>query len=136
MRVDLTVEAIMTNPVTALKLGDSIGGCRETMGVAAVRYAPVVDEHDHFIGCVSNRDLHRATQQGLGTIADIVSRTAHTVRPTTPALQAVRIMIDQGMACLPVVGPDERLIGIVTESDVLALAHRLLLAREPRQAES
>jgi CBS domain-containing protein len=48
-----------------------------------------------------------------------------TVPPETPTLDAIRIMRNQKVACLPVV-KDGRLIGMVTETDMMEIARELL----------
>lgn len=124
---DWTVKSFMTTPVKGLSPSDSIGQCREAMDLISVRHVPVVDAHNHVIGIVSNQDLHRATQMGCGRIADIPLRVVCTVRPTTPVLEAIESMIEHGFGSLAVVGPNEQLVGMLTEADVLAIARRALL---------
>jgi len=124
---DCTVERFMTTPVRALRPSDSIGQCREAMDLISVRHVSIVDDHNHVIGIVSNQDLHRATQMGCGRIADIPLRVVCTVRTTTPVLEAVESMIEHGLGSLAVVGPNEQLVGMLTEADVLAIARRALL---------
>lgn len=43
-----------------------------------------------------------------------------TVTGTTPLASAARTMLDRGIGCLVVVGPDQRLQGILCESDFTA----------------
>ena len=41
------------------------------------------------------------------------------VRSSTPATEVIARMADAGVHHLPVVGDDERLLGVVTQSDVI-----------------
>ena len=50
-----------------------------------------------------------------------------TVAPDTPTLEAMRIMREQRVGCLPVVA-GERLVGIVTVRDLLDVSAALLEA--------
>jgi CBS domain-containing protein len=81
---------------------------------------------------VSQRDLLRAslsTVMGLPreerssfldgvTIAEVMSVPPLSVAPDTPVRKAAGMMAERKVGCLPVV-EDERVIGIVTETDVL-----------------
>ncbi|MDQ0381162.1 CBS domain-containing protein [Amycolatopsis thermophila] len=51
---------------------------------------------------------------------DIMSRPVTTVTPDVPAKEAARILSTHGFTALPVVDDDERLVGIVTEADLIA----------------
>lgn len=114
-----------------LKATDSIGRCREEMDRTSLRNVPVVDDDHRVIGYVSNRDLCRATRRGLGLVADILTAEVCTVRPWEPALRAVEHMITQKVGCLAVVGPDERLVGVITETAFLLVARHALTEDEP-----
>jgi CBS domain-containing protein len=50
---------------------------------------------------------------------DIMSRPAITVHPSTPIRQAAAIMTERVITALPVVDAEERLVGIVSEGDLL-----------------
>lgn len=56
--------------------------------------------------------------EGMRAI-DIMSRPVVTVTPDVSAKEAARILAAHGFTALPVVDDDERLIGIVTEADLL-----------------
>ncbi|MEO6084005.1 MAG: CBS domain-containing protein [Umezawaea sp.] len=50
---------------------------------------------------------------------DVMSSPAITVRPTTPVKAAIGLITSHGFTALPVVDADDRLIGIVTEADLV-----------------
>lgn len=50
---------------------------------------------------------------------DVMTREVVTVGPDTSAKYAGELMAEHGFAALPVVDPDDRLLGIVAEADVL-----------------
>lgn len=58
---------------------------------------------------------------------DVMSRPVTTVTPTTRAKHAANLLALRGFTALPVVDDDERLVGIVTEAD-------LVRGRFPRDA--
>jgi CBS-domain-containing membrane protein len=50
---------------------------------------------------------------------DLMTTPVVTVGPDTPAKEAVRLLTGHGFAALPVVAPDDRLLGVVSEADLL-----------------
>jgi CBS domain-containing protein len=127
-RKRLTVEDLMSTAVISLNEVDTVGRAHLEMHVASIRHIPVVDGRNHVVGILSNRDLIRALAEGRTQvpIGQIMTRTVRTVRSTTVAYDAVTMMIDGKIGSLPVVGDDEQLVGIVTETDFLAVAQQAL----------
>jgi CBS domain-containing protein len=54
----------------------------------------------------------------------------HTVQSFTPLKQALGIIVENKVGCLPVVEKDGRLIGIITETDVVRFAFDKVAAEE------
>lgn len=54
--------------------------------------------------------------------ADIMTRDPATVRVDAPLSEAVQLMLDRRISGLPVIGSDGRLVGMLTESDLLQRA--------------
>jgi CBS domain-containing protein len=106
-----------------------------------IRHVPVEDAAGRLVGVVSHRALLQLLAGGaarahggagepaaagsLPTVASIMRADPVTVTPETEALEAMRIVRDARVGCLPVVA-GERLVGIVTERDLLEVAARLL----------
>ncbi len=123
------VEDFMTTAVITMRETDTIGRVDLEMHLAAVKHIPVVDAQSHVLGILSSHDVLRAYAHGLGKpipVAQFMSRRPLTVRPSTPAYEAVALMLEQKIGALPVVGDDEQLVGIVTATDFLAVAHHAL----------
>ena len=55
-----------------------------------------------------------------GRVEDIMSTPVKAAGPETPIAQLVPFMSDQGLHHLPVVDADGRVVGMVTQSDVMA----------------
>ena len=52
---------------------------------------------------------------------DIMTKSALTVKRSTPIFEAVEVMVQNKITGLPVVDDDMKLVGILTEKDVLGL---------------
>ncbi|MDF2977079.1 MAG: Magnesium transporter MgtE [Actinomycetospora sp.] len=50
---------------------------------------------------------------------DIMSRPVVWVRPDTPVSEAAAMLVEQGYSSLPVVDPDDGVVGIVGEADLV-----------------
>jgi CBS domain-containing protein len=68
-------------------------------------------------------------------VAEIMSRHVLTVPPDARVELAAGFMLDQHIGGLPVCGPDGRLVGIVTESDLLRRAETGTERHRPRWLE-
>jgi acetoin utilization protein AcuB len=108
------------------------------------RHVPVVD-HQTLVGIVSDRDVKQAmvSLAGAGaagadlehareqlTASEIMGRTVTTIGPMDTVEEAARLMATQKISALPVI-EDGRLVGIVTETDVLELFVRAMGVLEP-----
>lgn len=70
-------------------------------------------------------------------VHDVMSREVHPVRPDTPLAEAVELLLDKVYRTLPVVDENGRVIGILTDGDLLKRAKLLATSaqRELTQAE-
>jgi CBS domain-containing protein len=140
------VRDLMTDPVVTLGLGDTLAQAETTMLRARVRHLPVTDGGERLLGLVTHGML-LASWVGHGDplherhsdvardvpIEMIMRREVITIPPDAPAAEAARIMEEKHVGCVPVVGDDGRMVGIVTESDFVRFARMYLergLARD------
>ncbi|WP_438013886.1 CBS domain-containing protein [Sorangium sp. So ce315] len=129
LKKNRTVEDYMSTAVITLKEADTISAANLEMKLAEIRHIPVVDARGRVVGIVSDRDMlrHASSLDGkLIPIASIMTRRVRTVRPTTPAADAAQVLLDHKIGCLPVVGDEEQLVGIITETDFLSIAQQAL----------
>lgn len=108
-----------------------------------VRHLPVV-ENGNLVGIVSDRDLKRAmpsaatslSAQELNylldrvTVGEFMTRGVITIAPMFPVEEAARLMVTEKISALPVT-EGGKLVGIVTETDVLRLFATAMGALEP-----
>ena len=59
------------------------------------------------------------------TVEEIMNREPVTVHPDTLTVEAIRLMREKKLSCLPVTR-DKKLVGIITEHDLIVVASRLL----------
>lgn len=64
-------------------------------------------------------------------VRDLMTRDIVTVRQDTPVYDAMRVLVDNDITGLPVVGDDMTLLGIVTEKDMLRLLYEEHVENQP-----
>ncbi len=128
----MTREVVVLSPETTA--GEALALCRERR----IRHLPVL-EAGRLVGIVSDRDL-RSAAPGLGDparasalekirVSEVMTRDVVTTRPDDPIEEAANRMREKRIGCLPV--EDERLVGILTSSDVMEALVQLIGAHEP-----
>jgi CBS domain-containing protein len=63
------------------------------------------------------------------TVADVMTRSVLTARPAMPLKELARVLTENGLSALPVLDPYDRLIGMVSERDLLSKQARPLPGR-------
>jgi len=127
----------MTAKVFTIRMDKKLLAVDEIMGWAHIRHVPVVDEKGKLVGLLSQRDVLRSNlsdlastqvdrrnQLGHVTLAQVMRRDVLTIGPGESVQSAARLMRKHKYGCLPVV-EDGRLVGIITEHDLLAVVERL-----------
>jgi CBS domain-containing protein len=126
-----SVGQFMTQDLFTVRPDDIVDFAATLMDWRHVRHVPVEDDDGRLVGLVSHRALLRLVAQGrIGrdhkvTVEEIMKRDPVTVQPETPTVDAIRIMRELKLSCLPVTHK-QRLVGIVTEHDLIVVASRLL----------
>jgi CBS domain-containing protein len=120
----MKVRDIMTRSVLTLDPDCPVVEAAKIFGLRVrVRQLPVV--RNGFVrGLLTPFDLlDRAREEARGaTVASIMKTQIRTIPPETEAIEAGRIMLAEGLGCLPVVSGEGRLLGILTTSDFLRIA--------------
>jgi CBS domain-containing protein len=128
----LTVEQFMTTDLFTVSEDESLDLVANLMEWNQVRHIPVEDHVHRLIGLVSYRCLIKLMAKGMLTngerpiaVSDIMKRDLVTVAPDLATLEAIELMRKHRISCLPVVQGD-RLVGILTERDLMDLAAELI----------
>lgn len=130
----LTVDALMTRTLVVLRESDRLARVKEVLHRHQVHHLPVTldgQPHGVLVGLVTHHDLLRAlTDTALDHdalwVGDLMRRNLATVGPKTSVRDAIGRMLEHHYGCLPVVESDGRLLGLLTETDLLRHFARLV----------
>jgi acetoin utilization protein AcuB len=139
----MLVRDVMHSKVTVISPGTTVPEAVRLAQLRGIRHLPVV-ENGEIAGMVSDRDLKRAMPSAATVleahelryllerlpVSEIMTRAVITTGPMFPVEEAARLMVAERISALPVT-EGGRLVGIVTETDVLDLFVRAMGAHEP-----
>jgi acetoin utilization protein AcuB len=138
----LVYERMSRHPVTVTP-DTAVDVTLRRMREEKVRRFPVVDKDGKLVGIVSEKDLLYAAPSPATslsiyelhylysrlTVAQVMTRDAITVGENDPLEEAARIMADNKIGGLPVMR-DDKLVGIITETDVFKTFMEMMGARD------
>src|SRR5262249_35502986 len=124
IKPEILASEIMASPVRTIRPNTSMDEASRLMirhGIDGL----LIAEDDKVIGVVSRRDIDQATHHKLGhaPVLGFMSRPVIAITPTTPLSKIQRIMVTEDIGRLPVLDEQERLLGLVSRSDVLRILY-------------
>ncbi len=137
----IKVEDMMSrNPHTLLR-SHSLADAKHMMEALDIRHIPVVDADRKLLGIITQRDVLAAQESSLQQLPedqsytlstplnDIMHQNIMTVAPIAGLRESAVYMQKHKVGCLPVID-DGTLVGIITDSDFVAIAINLLELQE------
>ncbi len=127
-----TVGAIMTSRVVTIEMDDSLQVIQDVFRKVKFHHLVVVDE-GKVVGIISDRDLFKAVSPFVNTLSETerdratLEKRAHQIMVHHPSTvlksctieKAVKMMMEQGVSCLPVTNHDGMVEGILTWRDLI-----------------
>ena len=129
----MKVKDYMQTPPITVTPEDRVSTAVQRMQEARVRHLPVVAEENRLVGVITDRDVRQAGASDEPHIAEyeltyllekmtakeIMTSQMVTVHSDTSLAEAGQLFLEHKFGCLPVVGDDNRLEGIITVTDLL-----------------
>lgn len=139
----LVKDIMVRNPFTA-KPDNTVPEVKALMKKQKVNKMPILDEYGKLVGIVTKNDIEKATPNDSTTldvfelsyllgklkIEKIMHKDVKFVTENETLENAASIMQDYGIGCLPVL-KDNKIIGIITETDIFHAFIELFGARYP-----
>ena len=127
-----TIGQFMSTDLFTVHPDDIVDLATNVMEWEHIRHVPVEDEGGHLVGMITHRCLlqliamHSAGEgQEPVVVSSIMSPVAVTASPDTPTLEAMKLMQEHKISCMPVVEGD-RLVGLITGRDLFDVSAKLL----------
>ncbi|MFQ2039424.1 CBS domain-containing protein [Aeromonas sp. s11] len=128
------IRDIMTTRVATVSMDDRLRVIKDIFEQAHFRHLLVLEEEE-LVGVISDRDLFRAISPYLDSEAEmsrdtetlnkrahqIMSRQLVTIAPHLTVRDGVKLMLEKGVSCLPVL-ENGALVGIISWKDFLKAA--------------
>ncbi len=127
----LRLGQFMTEELFTVRPDDLLDLAASIMDWKHVRHVPVEDDKGQIVGLISHRAILREVAKGRSNnddpaaVKDVMKRNPITASPNTKTVDAIRLMRKNKLGCLPVVDRN-KLVGIVTDHDLINVAGRLL----------
>ena len=136
----MIIEDIMIKDVITLTQDATIEQAIETVKEKKIRHIPIVDDNQNLVGLLCDVDIRSATpsifrideykDDLLRPVSEIMVKEVLTAHPLDFVEEIAYTFYDQRISCMPVVS-NHRLIGIVTETDLLHTYVELTGANQP-----
>ncbi|OBU31827.1 CBS domain-containing protein [Photobacterium kishitanii] len=133
-----TVADMMTPKPHTLSRNSSLFDAKEMMQTLSIRHIPITDHNHHLLGLISQRDVLAAQDSNLKSVIashshsplealleHCMNRNVFSVDSHAGLKEAALYMQKHQIGCLPVV-ENKQLVGIITNSDFVAIAITLL----------
>ena len=130
----LLVEECMTTDLFTARKDDLLEFVSNLMDWRSIRYIPIEDDRKHLVGLVSMRMVMREYSKVVNDdkadsieLSEFMIKNPITIHPEASIMEAMNIMLEHKIGCLPVV-KNSRLVGIITEHNFMDITRRLLYA--------
>lgn len=117
----LKTRDVMTSPPITASPGESMRAVQYRMRDNGITGLPVVDEHDNLLGLVTMGDLLSALDQGRMNekVEVLMTRQVIVLEDDMPLAFAVTYFNRYKFGRFPVLDRDQRLVGIISASDII-----------------
>lgn len=127
----ILVGQFMITKLLTVRPDDSMDLAASIMDWKRVRHVPVENDKGELVGLVSNRSILKKIVEGgnnqATAIREIMNDKPIFVSPKTTTVEAIQLMRNNRISCLPVV-ENHKLVGVITEYDLIKIASHVLEA--------
>ncbi len=131
-----SIDSVMSTDLITVEPGASLADARSLMQDNHIHHLPVVEKKDNLVGLLTLTDVLRAQDSVLReqgdrikaadiVVGDVMVTNVATVSRDASLRQAALFIEKHSIGCLPIVS-DGHLVGIITDSDFVAVAINLL----------
>ena len=127
----ILAKQIMTTPVFTMVATAPLSEAWQAIQTNRFRHIPILSKAGTLIGILSDRDLLRATIQmasrspttidsrAAAPVQEIMTTNILSATPETEIRVIARVMFEERIGAMPLVNDQEKVVGILTRSDIL-----------------
>jgi len=116
------VRSLMIKDPVTISDRTSVQEAIHLMQTNSIRHLPVVDRSKKLLGWVTLADMKQGLLPAMVTglsVVDLMIKNPITIDPETDVEEAARIIYEKKIGGMPVVGDDNKVVGIMTVTDLL-----------------
>ena len=146
-----TAGAVMARNLVTMTANQTLAEAIETLQKHELRHVPIVDEENHLVGILSDRDILRnlpylsrslvktstkfredlfrieGSRAVLNQpIENVMTKKLWTVEAHCPLVEAAMILMKKKVGVLPVVDSERRILGIISVVDLLSIVQSMV----------
>jgi acetoin utilization protein AcuB len=136
----MIIEEIMKTDVAVLLPTNTIADAIHLMDTRKIRHIPIIDQDKHLLGLITVAKIREATPSIFHAnehpedlkkpLETIMEKNVITGHPLDFVEEAAGLFYEHKISCMPIIN-DRKLIGIVTETDLLRNMVELTGAHQP-----
>lgn len=132
----MKVDQIMSRPVVTCAVSDTANRAAQLMWDSDIGCVVVLDEAEHVVGIITDRDICMAAYTRGAALAqipvrDVMTKSVAVVRPEDRLGMAEALMRSKKVRRLPVVDLKEKVVGLLSLNDVVREAQQQRGRRTP-----
>lgn len=118
----ITCGSVMSRDLVSAEFGTTLDAAWALMRQHKLSALPVIDRARRVIGIVTKTDflMHADLDRHTDIVGKIMTTDVKLASVETPVVEVVPAMSDAGLHQLPVIDAERRLVGILTQSDMIA----------------
>ena len=135
------ISSFMILPPIILNYNESFSKVEEILRTRGIKHLPILDENGRLGGLITLSDLYRTcsprrtisgdyvydkSQLDNFILKNVMTKNPSTLKAHNTLKDVLEIMTMRGFGCLPIVDDDRRIIGIVTQTDIVRIVSSVL----------
>ena len=130
------VRDFMILPPIILNYNESFSRVEQILREKGIKHLPILDENGRLGGLITLSDLYRTcsprrtldgsyvydkAQLDNFILKNVMTKNPRTLKADNTLKDALEVMTSGGFGCLPIVDDDRRIVGIVTQTDIIRI---------------
>ena len=127
----MRIQDIMSATAITISADADYSAAFEIMEEKDLHHVPVVNAAEEVVGLVTRRDLQlaaRCFKEAPAEVSEVMHSPVLTISSKADLREAVDLMMEKRIGCLPVTNDGKHLVGMITETDLFRALKKLLAA--------